>query len=87
MGFYVVPASSEGFNNFSIPTQDLVGRTAWRQYRCVQINNNEFLYVNSFNPVSNVAFNFTLENFKKKLVSKITSRIKWNPEDSTYTYV
>jgi lipopolysaccharide export system permease protein len=50
---------------------------------CRQIN-NEFLYVNSFNQY--LAFNFALENFKKKLVSKITaSRIKWNPEDSTYT--
>jgi lipopolysaccharide export system permease protein len=39
--------------------------------------NNEFLYVNSFNQY--LAFNFALENFKKKLVSKITaSRIKWN---------
>jgi lipopolysaccharide export system permease protein len=32
-------------------------------------------------------FNFALEKFdKEKLVSKVTaSRIKWNPEDSTYT--
>jgi lipopolysaccharide export system permease protein len=34
-----------------------------------------------------VAFNFALEKFEKeKLMSKTTaSRIKWNPEDSTYT--
>jgi lipopolysaccharide export system permease protein len=52
-----------------------------------QINDNEFLYVNSFNSVSKVAFNFALEKFdKEKLVSKITaSRLKWNPQDSTYT--
>jgi lipopolysaccharide export system permease protein len=50
-----------------------------------QINDNEFLYVNSFNSVSKVAFNFALENLEK-LVSKITaSRLKWNPQDSTYT--
>jgi lipopolysaccharide export system permease protein len=27
-----------------------------------QINDNEFLYVNSFNTASQVAFNFALEN-------------------------
>jgi lipopolysaccharide export system permease protein len=90
MGFYVVPASSEGFNNFRYTFLRSGGMEQMRGdntdvYR--QINDNEFLYVNSFNPVSNVAFNFALEKFKKeKLVSKITaSRIKWNPEDSTYT--
>jgi lipopolysaccharide export system permease protein len=43
--------------------------------------------VNSFNSASKVAFNFALEKFdKERLVSKVTaSRIKWNPEDSTYT--
>jgi lipopolysaccharide export system permease protein len=43
--------------------------------------------VNSFNTASQVAFNFALEKFdKEKLISKTTaSRIKWNPEDSTYT--
>jgi lipopolysaccharide export system permease protein len=45
-----------------------------------QINDNEFLYVNSFNAESQVAFQFALEKFdKEKLVSKITaSRIKWS---------
>jgi lipopolysaccharide export system permease protein len=45
-----------------------------------QINDNEFLYVNSFNAESQVAFQFALEKFdKEKLVSKITaSRIKWD---------
>jgi lipopolysaccharide export system permease protein len=31
-----------------------------------QINDNEFLYVNSFNSVSKVAFNFALENLIKR---------------------
>ena len=90
MGFYVVPASSEGFNNFRYTYLKGNGPEAMREgntdvYR--QINDNEFLYVNSFNSVSKVAFNFALEKFdKEKLVSKITaSRIKWNPQDSTYT--
>lgn len=90
MGFYVVPKASEGFNNFRYTYLRTGGKEQMLGdntdiYR--QINDNEFLYVNSFNTSSKVAFNFVLEKFKKeKLVSKISaSRIKWNPEDSTYT--
>ncbi|UQD57573.1 LptF/LptG family permease [Flavobacterium sp. K5-23] len=90
MGFYVVPVSSEGFNNFRYTYLKTGGKEAMRGdntdvYR--QISENEFLYVNSFNTESKTAFNFVLEKFnKEKLESKITaSRIKWNPKDSTYT--
>ncbi|MBU2062099.1 MAG: LptF/LptG family permease [Bacteroidetes bacterium] len=90
MGFYVVPKSSEGFNYFRYTYLKGGGKQAMMGnntdvYR--QINANEFIYVNSFNTDSKVAFNFVLERFEKdKLVSKITaSRIKWNPKDSTYT--
>tara|TARA_R110002126_G_scaffold228764_1_gene373124 strand:+ start:34 stop:1122 length:1089 start_codon:yes stop_codon:yes gene_type:complete len=90
LGFSIVPAANEGFNNFRYTYLRTGGKEQMRGdntdvYR--QINDNEFLYVNSFNTVSKVAFNFALEKFdKEKLVSKITaSRIKWNPKDSTYT--
>jgi lipopolysaccharide export system permease protein len=90
MGFYIVPAASEGFNNFRYTYLKGGGKEAMHGnntnvYR--QINDNEFIYVNSFNDASKTAFNFTLEKFKgEKLVSKITaSRIQWNPKDSTYT--
>ena len=90
MGFYVVPISSEGFNNFRYTYLKTGGKEAMRGentdvYR--QISDNEFIYVNSFNAVSKTAFNFTLEKFKKdKLEYKISaSRIQWNPKDSTYT--
>lgn len=90
MGFFIVPASSEGFNNFRYTYLKGGGKEAMRGdntdvYR--QISDNEFIYVNSFNTVSKVAFNFSLEHFKKgKLEYKIrASRIKWNAKDSTYT--
>lgn len=90
MGFYVVPISSEGFNNFRYTYLRTGGKELMRGdntdvYR--QISDNEFIYVNSFNNVSKTAFNFTLEKFKKdKLEYKITAgRIQWNPKDSTYT--
>ncbi|MCW2121017.1 LptF/LptG family permease [Flavobacterium sp. 7A] len=90
MGFFVVPVSSEGFNNFRYTYLRTNGQQAMRGdntdvYR--QINDNEFLYVNSYNPGTKTAFNFSIEKFKgDKMVSKITaSRIQWNAADSTYT--
>jgi lipopolysaccharide export system permease protein len=90
MGFFIVPASSEGFNNFRYTYLRNDGKQAMMGdntdvYR--QISDDEFIYVNSFNTESKTAFNFSLEKFKEeKLVHKITaSRIKWNPKDSTYT--
>lgn len=90
LGFSIVPAANEGFNNFRYTYLKTGGKELMRGdntdvYR--QISSNEFLYVNSFNTESKVAFNFVLEKFdKEKLVSKImASRIKWNPKDSTYT--
>lgn len=90
MGFFIVPAASEGFNNFRYTYLKGNGKQLMRGentnvYR--QINDNDFIYVNSFNEETKTAFNFTLESFKNdKLVYKITaSRIKWNPKTKNYT--
>jgi len=90
MGFFIVPAASEGFNNFRYTYLKGNGKEIMRGqntnvYR--QINDHDFIYVNSFNEESKTAFNFTLESFKNdKMVSKITaSRIKWNPKTKNYT--
>ena len=90
MGFFVVPAASEGFNNFRYTYLKGDGKEVMRGnttdvYR--QISDDEFMYVNSFNAESKTAFNFSLEKFKdEKLVHKITaSRIKWNPKQKNYT--
>ena len=90
MGFYIVPKSSEGFNNFRYTYLKTGGKELMKGnntdvYR--QISDNEFIYVSSFNSESKMAFNFSLENFKdNQLKYKITAdRIKYNPKDSTYT--
>ena len=90
MGFFVVPKSSEGFNNFRYTYLKTGGKEAMRGDNTdvfKQISDTEFIYVNSFNPSSKIAFNFSLEKFKKeKLVYKITaSRIQWNPKQRNYT--
>ena len=68
MGFFIVPAASEGFNNFRYTYLKGGGKEAMRGnntdvYR--QISDNEFIYVNSFNNESKMAFNFSLEKFQK----------------------
>jgi lipopolysaccharide export system permease protein len=90
MGFYVIPISSEGYNNFRYTYLKSGGKQLMRGdntdvFR--QINKNDFIYVNSFNNESQMAFNFSLEHFKEeKLEYKITaSRIKWNPKEKNYT--
>ena len=90
MGFFVVPAASEGFNNFRYTYLKGGGKEAMRSdntdvYR--QISDDEFIYVNSFNAESKTAFNFSLEKFKnQKLVHKITaSRITYNAKQRNYT--
>jgi len=90
MGFWVIPVSSEGYNNFRYTYLRTGGKQLMQGdntdvYR--QINDHDFIYVNSFNNESRTAFNFSLERFKKeKLEFKITaSRIQWNPKEKNYT--
>lgn len=90
MGFFIVPKSSESFNNFRYTYLKTGGIEKMRGdntnvYR--QISDTEFIFVSSFNSVSKMAFDFSLEKFKDdQLKYKITAdRIKWNPKDSTYT--
>ncbi len=89
MGFFIVPAASEGYNNFRYTYLKGNGKELMRGentnvYR--QINDNDFIFVNSFNEESKTAFNFTLEHFEKeKLTYKITAtRIKWDPKKKVY---
>jgi lipopolysaccharide export system permease protein len=90
MGFFIVPKSSEGFNNFRFTYFNNNGKETIRGkstdvFR--QISNDEYIYVNSFDITSKTAYNFTYEKFtKNKLAYKINaSRIQWNPKTKNYT--
>jgi lipopolysaccharide export system permease protein len=89
MGFFLVPRASQGFNDFRYTYLKGNGVNEMRDNSDVfrQVSPDEFIYVGNFNQASKIAFNFSLEKFKKeKLEFKITAnRIKWNPEDSSYT--
>jgi lipopolysaccharide export system permease protein len=89
MGFFIVPKSSEGFNNFRFTYLKSGGKEAMRGdntdvFR--QISNDEYIYVNSFDVASKTAYNFSYEKFtKNKLAYKISaSRIQWNPKTKKY---
>jgi lipopolysaccharide export system permease protein len=89
MGFFLVPKASEGFKNFRYMYLIGNGQNEMRDNSDVyrQINKEEYIYVSSFNSVSKMAFNFSMERFDKdKLKYKVSaSRIKWNAKDSSYT--
>ncbi len=89
MGIFLLPSASEGFNNFRYTYLRTGGKELMRENSDVfrQISKDEYLYVGSFNEVSKMAFNFSLEKFKNdELQFKITAnRIKWNPTKKNYT--
>jgi lipopolysaccharide export system permease protein len=89
MGFYLAPKASEEYNNFRYNYLIGNGQNEMRDNSDVyrQISDDEYMYVGSFNPASQMAFNFSLEKFKSdKLLYKITAdRIEYNVTDSTYT--
>jgi lipopolysaccharide export system permease protein len=84
-GMYIVPKSNLGFNDFRY--KYLVKKEARNTNKVFQqINDNEFIYVNSYDPIRKRATNFTLEHFEGNVMKfKIkASRIRWIERDSTF---
>lgn len=89
LGIFLLPKASEGFNNFRYTYLRNGGKELIRDDSDVfrQISKNEYIYVQSYNEVSKMAFNFSYEKFKKnELETKINAmRIKWNPDKKNYS--
>lgn len=88
LGLFLAPKASEGFNDFSYKYLKK-GRTGFEEtnqnvFR--QINDNDIIYVSSFDVANKNGSDFTLEHFEKnKLVYKITANnIRYIEEDTTY---
>ena len=84
-GMFIVPRSNQGFNDFRY--KYLVKKEARNTDKVFQqINDNEFIYVNSYNPIRKQASNFTLEHFEgNTLKFKIKARrIRWIEKDSIF---
>lgn len=85
VGMYIAPWASEGFNEFQytyLKSRDEVQQTKdiYRQ------NGNNYIYATHFQPKTNTARNFALENFDGNVMKfKITAdRLKYN-DDGTFT--
>jgi len=84
-GMYIVPKSNQGFNDFRY--EYLVKKEARDTDKVFQqINENEFIYVNNYDPIRKQAANFTLEHFEgNTLKFKIKARrIRWIEKDSFF---
>jgi lipopolysaccharide export system permease protein len=84
-GMYIVPKSNLGFNDFRY--KYIVKKEARNTEQVyMQINENEFVYVNDYDPVRKRAINFTLEHFDgNNLEFKIhAERIRWIDRDSAF---
>lgn len=87
MGMFIVPNASKGFNEFKYKylkkgKQDRVTSNIFNQ-----LNENDFIYVSSFDPARQRGYNFTLEHFndKDQLEYKISAgNIRWKEKDSLY---
>jgi lipopolysaccharide export system permease protein len=86
LGLYLAPNASKGFNDFNYKYLKS-GKSATDNrnvYR--QINDNDYIYVSSFDAKQKRGQNFTLEHFEdNKMMYKIkASSIQYMEEDSTY---
>ncbi|MCD2260604.1 LptF/LptG family permease [Psychroserpens luteolus] len=84
MGLYLAPKASKGFNQFKYKYLKSNKNVVQTTNIYKQINDNDFIYVSSFNPVTGIGTNFFLEHFEgNRLAYKITANsIKDN--DSVY---
>lgn len=84
-GMFIVPKSNLRFNEFiSTYIKNKEERQTDRLFK--QINNNEYVYVSSYDPSRKRGVNFTLEHFNGiKMKHKISSTtIRWLEEDSVF---
>lgn len=87
MGMFLVPNASQGFNEFKFRylkkgKEDRITSNIFNQ-----LNENDFIYVSSFNPARQIGYNFTFEHFDDDdlLEFKIAAaNIRWVPNDSVY---
>ena len=87
MSMFIVPNASKGYNEFKYKylkkgKQDRVTSNIFNQ-----LNDNDFIYVSSFDPARKIGYNFTFEHFNEQnqLDYKISAaNIRWVEKDSLY---
>lgn len=87
MAMFIVPNASQGYNEFKYKylkkgKEDRITSNIYNQ-----LNENDFIYVSSFDPARQRGYNFTLEHFNEddQLAFRISaSNIRWKEKDSVY---
>lgn len=85
LGLYLAPNASKGFNNFKY--KYLSGKKTTNSNNVLkQINDNDIIYVTSFDTKNKTGVNFTLEHFENsKMEYKISaSNIRFKEKDSVF---
>ena len=84
MGLYLAPNASKGFNEFKYKYLKRYAQVTQTTNIYRQINDNDYIYVSNFNPVTKRGTNFTLEHFEgNKMTYKISASSIQN-QDSIY---
>jgi lipopolysaccharide export system permease protein len=85
-GMFIVPEKNKNYNEFQYKylKKNKKSRETSKIYK--QVNENDFIYVSSYNPTRQLAYDFSYENFENNsLKYKITARnIRWVEQDSVY---
>ncbi len=89
LGLYLAPEASKGFNDFNYKYLKTNKSAIDNQNVYRQINDNDYIYVSSFDAKQKIGQNFTLEHFENdKMIYKITATsIRFEEKDSTYRLV
>lgn len=85
-GMFIVPEKNKNYNEFQYKylKKNKKSRETSKIYK--QVNETDFIYVSSYNPTRQLAYDFSYENFENNsLKYKITARnIRWVEQDSIY---
>ncbi len=87
MGQFIVPRASIGYNEFEYEYFKKGRQTRQTTNVFNQLNENDFIYVSSFDPNRKIGYNFTYEHFDEadQLNFKISAaNIRWVEKDSIY---
>ncbi len=89
LGLFLAPEASKGFNEFDYKYFKKHKSATENRNVFRQINENDYIYVSSFDSKSNLGQNFTLEHFEgNKLTTKISARsIRYVEKDTMYRLI
>lgn len=86
VGMFIVPTTNKSYHEFQFEYLKKGKKDRQTANLFKQLNENDYIYVSSYNPNRGLAYNFTYEHFQdNQLQYKISARnIRWVEKDSLY---